>query len=182
MSYLPWKWEGRSQESTLGRRDHRTGMFICVSMWTEVSAKSWGKWGKCVPACVVGVCSLAIGGWGRMPSVALLWGAEELGELAQWPRASPPHEREAQVCTSLSCAEKGPGSLHQGWGGGIGLSPLQGIISATLTKGGIIHVCMRGGLHLAWSPFHGMGMICLSFVWVEVGSVLTLKGTGSLVL
>lgn len=40
VSHLPRKvGKDRSQESTLGKKDLRT-VFICVFMWTEVSAKS----------------------------------------------------------------------------------------------------------------------------------------------
>lgn len=51
-----------------------------MSMWTEVSAKSWGKGGKkSVPVCVVGVSSL-VTGRDEMPSVPLLWGCRGIGE------------------------------------------------------------------------------------------------------
>lgn len=71
-----------------------------------------------MPLGVVGVCSLVNGGK-EMSSVALLWGEEELGKPAEWLRASLPHGREVQVCTSL-CWGGGPGSLYpgEGWGEG----------------------------------------------------------------
>lgn len=64
-----------------------------------------------MPLGVVGVCSLVNGGK-EMSSVALLWGEEELGKPAEWLRASLPHGREVQVCTSLC------------WGGVLGLFTL----------------------------------------------------------
>lgn len=103
---------------------------------------------------------------GRMPFVTLLQDTEELDKPAQWLCASPLHGRGAQVCTSVSCAGTGAGgyfeSLYPREGHKMGLiyqSPLQGDISAMLTKGGIMQLCVNGVCTLPAvgysSPFHG---------------------------
>ena len=49
----------------------------------------------------VGISSLVNGGE-EMPSVVLLWGAEQLGKPAQWLCASLVHGREVKVCIFVS--------------------------------------------------------------------------------
>lgn len=62
------------------------------------------------------------------------------------------------------------------------LSLLQGNISTTLTKGRL-QFCMSKVCTLLWAILDpsmggGMGKVYLSFIRVEVSSVLTLKGIG----
>lgn len=72
-------------------------------------------WRGCIPACVVGVRSL-VNGSKEMPSVALLWGVEELGKPAHWLHASLLHGRNAGLYISkLEAGEESWVSLP--WGG-----------------------------------------------------------------